>query len=72
MKVDSAFAKRGVLYEPFWIGPEDIPKDKVNSRARRVEGVKYLVTDRPEWMDMKPIYAVIRKAREAARKGMKR
>ena len=47
---------------------EDIPKDKVLPKARRVEGVNYLVTDRPEWMDMKPIYSVIKKAREEARK----
>jgi len=51
---------------------EDIPKDKVDHRARRVGGAKYLVTDRPEWMDMKPIYAVIRKARAEARKKTKR
>jgi ABC-type Fe3+ transport system substrate-binding protein len=41
---------------------EDIPKDKVSPRGRRVEGVKYLMTDRPEWMDMKPIYELIKKA----------
>ena len=47
---------------------EDIPKDKVNPRGRRVTGGKYLMTDRPEWMDMKPIYDVIKQASAEARK----
>ena len=33
----------------------DIPKDDVPVDSRRVEGIKYIVTDRAEWMDMKPI-----------------
>jgi hypothetical protein len=33
----------------------DIPKDNVPEHSRRVEGANYVVTERPEWMDMKPI-----------------
>lgn len=47
---------------------EDIPKDKVSPRGLRVPGGKYLMTDRPEWMDMKPIYEVIKKALAEGRK----
>ncbi len=47
---------------------EDIPKEKVNPRGRRVKGSKYLMTDRPEWMDMKPIYEVIKRALAEAKR----
>lgn len=47
---------------------EDIPKEKVNPRGRRVIGGKYLMTDRPEWMDMKSIYDLIKQASAEARK----
>ena len=47
---------------------EDIPKEKVSPRGRRVQGVKYLMTDRPEWMDMSPIYEVIKRALATAKK----
>ncbi len=47
---------------------EDIPKEKVNPRGRRVAGGKYLMTDRPEWMDMKPIYDLIKQALAEAKK----
>jgi ABC-type Fe3+ transport system substrate-binding protein len=47
---------------------EDIPKEKVSPRGRRVQGVKYLMTDRPEWMDMNPIYEVIKRALAEAKK----
>lgn len=47
---------------------EDIPKEKVNPRGRRLRGIKYLMTDRPEWMDMSPIYDVIKKALAEAKK----
>lgn len=33
----------------------DIPKDDVPAYGQRRDGVKYVFTDRPEWMDMKPI-----------------
>jgi iron(III) transport system substrate-binding protein len=47
---------------------EDIPKEKVNPRGRRVPGGKYLLTDRPEWMDMKPIYDLIKQASAETKK----
>jgi iron(III) transport system substrate-binding protein len=37
----------------------DVPKDDVAPEYRRQEGVKYLLVDRPEWMDMKPILQLI-------------
>lgn len=40
----------------------DIPKDIIPAEDRRVEGVKYLLFDRPEYMDMKPIYEVLDRA----------
>jgi len=40
----------------------DIPKDDVPPENRRVEGVKYVFTTRPDWMDMKPIDEIIKKA----------
>ena len=39
----------------------DIPKDDIRSETRRVEGAKFIVTDRAEWMDMKPILKFVRK-----------
>ncbi|HWP58652.1 MAG TPA: extracellular solute-binding protein [Candidatus Acidoferrales bacterium] len=40
----------------------DIPKDAVRSEVRRVEGVKYLLVDKPEYIDMTPIYDIVEKA----------
>ncbi len=40
----------------------DIPKDVIPPEDRRVDGVKYLLADRPEFIDMKPIYEVLDKA----------
>jgi iron(III) transport system substrate-binding protein len=37
----------------------DIPKDDVPLDVRRIDGVKYLFIDRPEWIDMKPITTFI-------------
>jgi iron(III) transport system substrate-binding protein len=37
----------------------DIPKDNVPADIRRVDGVKYLFIDKPEWIDMKPINNLI-------------
>ena len=45
---------------------EDIPKEKVNPRGRRVPGGTYLLTDKPE--DMKPIYDLIKQASAEAKK----
>jgi ABC-type thiamine transport system substrate-binding protein len=46
----------------------DIPKDDVHYLSRRVEGVKYLDTSKPEWQDMKPILEVMNEALKAAGK----
>jgi ABC-type Fe3+ transport system substrate-binding protein len=46
----------------------DIPKDEVPLLSRRVEGVKYLDTSRPEWQEMKPILDVMNEALKAAGK----
>jgi iron(III) transport system substrate-binding protein len=40
----------------------DIPKDMVRSEVRRVDGVKYLLAEKPEFMDMAPIYETVAKA----------
>lgn len=40
----------------------DIPKDMVRSEVRRVEGVKYFLAERPEYIDMAPIYDIVDKA----------
>ena len=46
----------------------DIPKDVVTADERRVEGVKYLLSDQPEYMDMNPIYKVLTDAAARAAK----
>ena len=46
----------------------DIPKDDVHWLSRRVDGVKYLDTSKPEWQDMKPILEVMNEALKAAGK----
>ncbi|MBM4261397.1 MAG: extracellular solute-binding protein [Deltaproteobacteria bacterium] len=46
----------------------DIPKDDVHPLSRRVEGVKYLDTSKPEWQDMKPILEVMNEALKSAGK----
>ena len=47
----------------------DIPKDMVPPRARRVEGVKYLLLDsRPEYLEMQPIIKVMEEALAEAKK----
>ena len=40
----------------------DFPNDMIPAELRRVDGVKYLMSDRPEYMDMKPIYDVLDRA----------
>ena len=37
----------------------DIPKDDVPAFSRRVEGVRYIASDKPEWMDLKPILKLV-------------
>lgn len=46
----------------------DIPKDDVPLQNRRLQGIKYLDTGRPEMLDMKPVLAVINEALKAAGK----
>jgi iron(III) transport system substrate-binding protein len=46
----------------------DIPKDDVPIQYRRIEGIKYLDTSKPEWQDMKPILEVMNEALKAAGK----
>src|SRR5262245_60140625 len=46
----------------------DVPKDVVRSEVRRVDGVKYLLVDKPEYIDMAPIYDIVEKALVQAKK----
>jgi iron(III) transport system substrate-binding protein len=46
----------------------DIPKDMVRSEVRRREGIKYLLVDKPEYIDMAPIYDIVEKALAQAKK----
>jgi iron(III) transport system substrate-binding protein len=46
----------------------DIPKEEVPYESRRLEGIKYLDTGKPEWIEMKPILDVVNEALRAARK----
>jgi ABC-type Fe3+ transport system substrate-binding protein len=47
---------------------EDISKRDVASSKRRLEGVQFLMTTRPEWIDMTPIYRLVRETRVRAKK----
>ena len=47
----------------------DVPKDMVRSEVRRVDGIKYLMAEKPEYMDMAPIQEIVEKASGAAKKG---
>jgi len=40
----------------------------VSYSSRRLDGIKYLDTGRPEWIEMKPILEVVNEALKAARK----
>lgn len=40
----------------------DIPKDEVPMQSRRLDGIKYLDTGKPEWIEMKPILEVVNEA----------
>jgi len=46
----------------------DIPKDDVPAASRRVEGITYIDTSKPELQSMKPILAVMNEALKAAGK----
>lgn len=47
---------------------EDISKRDVAPSKRRLEGVQFLMTTRPEWIDMTPIYRLVRETRVRAKK----
>ena len=47
----------------------DIPKDMVRSEVRRIDGVKYWLAEKPEFMDMAPIYEIVAKALAQAKSG---
>jgi ABC-type Fe3+ transport system substrate-binding protein len=40
----------------------DVPKELVRNEVRRIDGVKYLLVDKPEYIDMAPIYDIVEKA----------
>jgi len=46
----------------------DVPKDDVPFQYRRLDGVKYLDTGKPEWLDMKPVLDVVNEALKGAGK----
>jgi iron(III) transport system substrate-binding protein len=46
----------------------DIPKDMVRSEVRRVDGVKYMLVDKPEYIDMAPIQEIVEKALAQSKK----
>jgi len=46
----------------------DIPKDMVRSAVRRVDGVKYMMAEKPEFMDMAPILEIVETAMAAGKK----
>jgi iron(III) transport system substrate-binding protein len=46
----------------------DISKDDVPYLNRRLDGIKYLDTGKPEWIEMKPIVEVVNEALKAAGK----
>jgi iron(III) transport system substrate-binding protein len=47
----------------------DISKEMVRADIRRIDGVKYLLAERPEFMDMAPIYEIVSKALAQAKSG---
>ena len=46
---------------------EDIPKDEVARRNQRNKGIEFIMTGRADWIDMRPIYRLIRQARKTGR-----
>jgi iron(III) transport system substrate-binding protein len=46
----------------------DIPKDMIPAELRRIDGVRYFLADKPEFMDMAPIYEVVDKALAQSKK----
>jgi ABC-type Fe3+ transport system substrate-binding protein len=52
-----------ILYQRIDLGQDsqriDIPKDEVPEYSRRVEGVNYVVTEQPKWIDFEPITQLV-------------
>jgi ABC-type Fe3+ transport system substrate-binding protein len=46
----------------------DIPKDMIPADVRRIDSVKYILADSPEFMNMSPIYEVLDKALAQSKK----
>jgi ABC-type Fe3+ transport system substrate-binding protein len=46
----------------------DIPKEGVPYDQRRLDGIKYLDTGKPEWIEMKPVLDAVNGALKAAGK----
>ena len=46
----------------------DVPKDMVRGEVRRIDGVKYILAEKPEYMDMAPIYEIVDKALAQSKK----
>ena len=47
---------------------EDISKDVIPAAYRRLKGVKYIYSGRPDWLDTGPVTKVIKEAQQAAKK----
>jgi len=47
---------------------EDIPKDEVRPDVQRTQGIKFLFTGLPEWIEMKPIHALLQKTLTEAKR----
>jgi len=47
---------------------EDISKDVIPAAYRRLKGVKYIYSGRPDWLDTAPVTKVIKEAQQAAKK----
>ena len=47
---------------------EDIPKDVIPPSFRRVKGVKYIYSGRPEWLEMDAVTKLIKEAQQGAKK----
>jgi iron(III) transport system substrate-binding protein len=45
----------------------DIPKEKILPESRRIEGARYVITDRADWMDMTPIIKLISETMKAGK-----
>ena len=46
----------------------DIAKDEVPFEQKRLDGIKYLDTGKPEWIEMKPVLEVVNEALKSAGK----